>query len=314
MSEGNRIEFRLFHVFAHSFFLCGRCGRIAERKVDFFAFGEDALYMREREEAPRAVIGARAALPQSTDQRALIGIGALVGVVAVAFLVYVSLGWFGPFADRSYVAPEVQPPSDGSIEPIQPHEAEEEEAPLVIEGGPEVRGTLGEYSWPELAQISSLISAAETDEKGVEIAHYYGLCDVDGTIYTDNTKSLDLANGVSVPMEKVLVINDKGEKKEEMKKVLLESHVFVCPSAVENSPNSVAEAQLLGLPVAASRAGGIPSVVEDKRGGLLFEKGNPRDLARAVKEIFSSDGLARSLSKSERQFAAPPDSFLRRPV
>ena len=91
---------------------------------------------------------------------------------------------------------------------------------------------------------------------------------------------------------------------EEMKKVLLESHVFVCPSAVENSPNSVAEAQLLGLPVAASRAGGIPSVVEDKRGGLLFEKGNPRDLARAVKEIFSSDGLARSLSKSERQFAA----------
>lgn len=143
---------------------------------------------------------ARAVLPQSTDQRALIGIGALVGVVAVAFLVYVSLGWFGPFADRSYVAPEVQPPSDGSIEPLQPQEAEEEEAPLVIEGGPEVRGTLGEYSWPELAQISALISAAETDEKGVEIAHYYGLCDGDGTIYTDNTKSLDLANGVSVPM------------------------------------------------------------------------------------------------------------------
>ena len=143
---------------------------------------------------------ARAALPQSTDQRALIGIGALVGVVAVAFLVYVSLGWFGPFADRSYVAPEVQPPSDGSIEPLQQQEAEEEEAPLVIEGGPEVRGTLGEYSWPELAQISALISAAETDEKGVEIAHYYGLCDADGTIYTDNTKSLDLANGVSVPM------------------------------------------------------------------------------------------------------------------
>lgn len=155
---------------------------------------------RAREALASLVERARAALPQSTDQRALIGIGALVGVVAVAFLVYVSLGWFGPFADRSYVAPEVQPPSDGSIEPIQPHEAEEEEAPLVIEGGPEVRGTLGEYSWPELAQISSLISAAETDEKGVEIAHYYGLCDVDGTIYTDNTKSLDLANGVSVPM------------------------------------------------------------------------------------------------------------------
>lgn len=155
---------------------------------------------RAREVLASLVERARAALPQSTDQRALIGIGALVGVVAVAFLVYVSLGWFGPFADRSYVAPEVQPPSDGSIEPLQPQEAEEEDAPLVIEGGPEVRGALGEYSWPELAQISGLISAAESDEKGIEIAHYYGLCDADGTIYTDNTKSLDLANGVSVPM------------------------------------------------------------------------------------------------------------------
>lgn len=91
---------------------------------------------------------------------------------------------------------------------------------------------------------------------------------------------------------------------EEMKRAMLESHLFVCPSAVENSPNSVAEAQLLGVPVAASRAGGIPSVVEDRKGGLLFEKGDPRDLARAVREIFASDGLARALSESERGFAA----------
>lgn len=91
---------------------------------------------------------------------------------------------------------------------------------------------------------------------------------------------------------------------EEMKKAMLESHLFVCPSALENSPNSVAEAQLLGVPVVASRAGGIPSVVEAGRGGLLFEKGDPHDLARAVKEVFASDDLARSLSESERRFAA----------
>ena len=89
-----------------------------------------------------------------------------------------------------------------------------------------------------------------------------------------------------------------------MKKAMLESHLFVCPSALENSPNSVAEAQLLGVPVVASRAGGIPSVVEAGRGGLLFEKGDPHDLARAVKEVFASDDLARSLSESERRFAA----------
>lgn len=89
-----------------------------------------------------------------------------------------------------------------------------------------------------------------------------------------------------------------------MKEAFLSCHVFVCPSSVENSPNSVAEAQLLGTPVVASRAGGIPSVVEDKVGGLLFMKGNVHDLAQAVLRIFSSDEETVRLSESERKMAA----------
>ena len=30
-----------------------------------------------------------------------------------------------------------------------------------------------------------------------------------------------------------------------------QAHIFICPSAIENSPNSVAEAQLIGTPVIA---------------------------------------------------------------
>lgn len=91
---------------------------------------------------------------------------------------------------------------------------------------------------------------------------------------------------------------------EEMKQAYLSSHVFLCPSAVENSPNSVAEAQLLGVPVVASRAGGIPSIVEDGVSGLLFEKGNAHELAQAVLKIFVSGDLARQLSAKERSMAA----------
>lgn len=91
---------------------------------------------------------------------------------------------------------------------------------------------------------------------------------------------------------------------EEMKQAYLACHVFACPSSVENSPNSVAEAQLLGVPVVASRAGGIPSVVEDHIGGLLFEKGNVHELAQAVLKIFSSDEEALALSEKERETAA----------
>lgn len=89
---------------------------------------------------------------------------------------------------------------------------------------------------------------------------------------------------------------------EEMKEAYLSCHVFVCPSVVENSPNSVAEAQLLGVPVAASRAGGIPSVVA-QGSGILFEKGNAKELAGAVLGIFDSDREARALSARERAFA-----------
>ena len=89
----------------------------------------------------------------------------------------------------------------------------------------------------------------------------------------------------------------------EMKREYLSCHVFVCPSAVENSPNSVAEAQLLGVPVAASNAGGIPSVVEPEKSGLLFKKGDAHELAQAVLRIMKDDAFARRLSESARKAA-----------
>lgn len=54
---------------------------------------------------------------------------------------------------------------------------------------------------------------------------------------------------------------------------------YLCVRRDGNSPNSVAEGQLLGVPVAASRTGGIPDVVKDGVSGLLFEKGNIHELA-----------------------------------
>lgn len=158
-----------------------------------------SILERLRDGAKQVAASVVEAFPESNDKRAAIGIGALVAVLAIAFLVYVSVGWFSPFADRSYVAPEVQPPSDGSIEPLQPQE-EEPENELVIEGGPEARASLEEYSWTELSQISSLIAEAQTDDLAIQIAAHYGLCSEGGTIDAANTKTLSLANGVSVPI------------------------------------------------------------------------------------------------------------------
>lgn len=69
---------------------------------------------------------------------------------------------------------------------------------------------------------------------------------------------------------------------EEMKQQYLNCHTFVCASSLENSPNSVGEAMLLGVPVVASNTGGIPSMMEHEKEGLLFEKGNTKALAEAI--------------------------------
>src|SRR5262249_53249113 len=59
--------------------------------------------------------------------------------------------------------------------------------------------------------------------------------------------------------------------------------VLVVPSIwAENSPLVIGEAFLAGLPVVASRIGGIPEIVADGRNGLLFEPGDASDLARSL--------------------------------
>lgn len=75
----------------------------------------------------------------------------------------------------------------------------------------------------------------------------------------------------------------------EMKDRFLLSSVFVCASVLENSPNTVGEAMLLGVPVVASRAGGIPDMITDGEEGLLFDTGDAKALAEAIRKLWSRE-------------------------
>ena len=89
----------------------------------------------------------------------------------------------------------------------------------------------------------------------------------------------------------------------QMKEAYLKSHVFACPSALENSPNSLGEAMLLGLPCVAARTGGIPDMAEDGTSALFFEKGDVLGLAGCIIRIFRNEELARELSEDARDRA-----------
>lgn len=85
---------------------------------------------------------------------------------------------------------------------------------------------------------------------------------------------------------------------EGMKKAYLASHVFVCPSSIENSPNSLGEAQLLGVPCVAAYVGGIPSMVSDDRAVKFYPFEEFEMLAEIIRGVFEDDCLANSLAAS----------------
>lgn len=108
--------------------------------------------------------------------------------------------------------------------------------------------------------------------------------------------------------DKVIILGKLTE--EEMKQQFLKSSVFVCPSVLENSPNTVGEAMLLGVPVVASMAGGIPDMITDGKEGLLFQAGDSKALFEAIdtlwQETRDNEGktLAERISEEERNRAA----------
>lgn len=62
---------------------------------------------------------------------------------------------------------------------------------------------------------------------------------------------------------------------EELGVALLRSTAYVHLSYIDNSPNSVCEAQILGVPVIASNVGGIPSLIKDGKTGYLVPANDP---------------------------------------
>lgn len=57
----------------------------------------------------------------------------------------------------------------------------------------------------------------------------------------------------------------------QMRDQYLKSHLFVCCSSMENSPNSLGEAMILGMPCVSSNVGGIPSIFTDDVDGIMYE-------------------------------------------
>lgn len=74
---------------------------------------------------------------------------------------------------------------------------------------------------------------------------------------------------------------------EGMKREYLNANVFVCPSTIENSPNSLGEAQILGVPCISSYVGGVSDMIPNGDCGIMYRFEEINMLAKAVCDTFA---------------------------
>ncbi len=81
-----------------------------------------------------------------------------------------------------------------------------------------------------------------------------------------------------------------------------ESYMLVHPSLIDNSPNSICEAQVAGLPVVATNVGGVGSLIEHGQTGLLVNT-EPTSIANGILELLKNKALHQQISESGREMA-----------
>lgn len=106
-------------------------------------------------------------------------------------------------------------------------------------------------------------------------------------------------SGKNINIEYVGVLNAS-----ELCSELLNNHIYVHPSYIDNSPNSLCEAQLLGMPVIGTYVGGIPSLINNNENGVLVPANAPYELAYLLKKLYMEKDLATKLGNGAYKTAS----------
>ena len=98
------------------------------------------------------------------------------------------------------------------------------------------------------------------------------------------------------------VVNLLGAVSEEqVKNYLNEAHYFILASLEEPLGVVLMEAMSMGVPVIATKSGGVPELVSNRVDGILVEPANSDALAKAVLELVNDQDLTLKLSNSSRR-------------
>ena len=115
-----------------------------------------------------------------------------------------------------------------------------------------------------------------------------------GLFIKNKIQSLELENNVEFlgPQNEI-----------QMKEHMLKSNVFVSASSIENSPNSLGEAMLLGMPCISSDVGGVSDLMQHNEEGYIYPADAPEMLAYYIIKVFEDGKTAEKYGKKARVHA-----------
>ncbi|MBR3802120.1 MAG: glycosyltransferase family 4 protein [Clostridia bacterium] len=129
--------------------------------------------------------------------------------------------------------------------------------------------------------------------------------------YQENDKRSILKKGYAAYLKKLIYdlgVQDHIEftgplKAPQVAQMLSKVNAYVLCSTIENSPNTLGEAMMVGTPCVSAYVGGVSDMAEDGKEALFYRNDDPKLLAWNLKRIFDSDEFALALSEAGKKKA-----------
>ena len=91
-------------------------------------------------------------------------------------------------------------------------------------------------------------------------------------------------------------------------RILADSDIYLLPSYAEGQPIAIIEAMAAGLPIIATRVGGIPDLLKERENGFLVEPGDIPALSKAIDELVDDASLRKTMGVKSRQLSRQFDA------
>ena len=80
-------------------------------------------------------------------------------------------------------------------------------------------------------------------------------------------------------------------------------NVYVLPSLIENSPNTLGEAMMLGMPCVSAYTGGASEMAKDEEECLFYRANDPKLLAWQIRRVFRDKDKAKAMGENAHRHA-----------